>query len=57
MSEVLSMNSAKPARYVINKHGEPVWRCGWGTHDGRGCQETLGTIGIETRRESGTTYL
>ncbi len=38
------MNAPKLARRVVNKHGATVLRCGWGTFDGRGCQETLGAL-------------
>jgi hypothetical protein len=46
MSEVLSMKAAKPARPAKTKNGENVWRCGWGTYEGTGCQEAFGVVEI-----------
>ncbi len=50
------MNGAKNARLVTNRKGESVWRCGWGTRDGRGCQETFGVIEIYRTQDGEITF-
>jgi hypothetical protein len=52
----LSMNTPSPARFVKSKSGAIVVRCGWGTRDGRGCQETFGTVEMREANKQYRSY-